>query len=120
MSFFLGFSDELLVKKVVGEIYRLPNPQSYFNEKTDIFYNNIILKCWAKCPILRPSLNDLHETLFSYFDVLEPGYNFPETSNKNCRDLDSIEEISEENPDQVNLGVLMHSGNYSEIWKSKN
>lgn len=109
--------EDSLGHKIFQEEYRLPNPQSSFKERTDLFYNNVIQKCWPRCGVLRPTFSELKDILFNYFDNFEPDYDFPESFDKNHSN-DNYE-IKEESPDQVNLGLLIQSGNFSEIWKSK-
>ncbi|CAF0702824.1 unnamed protein product [Brachionus calyciflorus] len=110
-----GISDAELVNKICDENYRMADPQQYFEEKTSVFYENIIVKCWPKCYVMRPTFKDLRETFFNYFDQMEPDYIFPHDSNlKSSNKETSYEETS----DTINLGVLLESGNFSEIWKA--
>lgn len=92
----------------------MEDPQPFCEENTSFFYNNIISKCWPKCYVMRPTFQELKNTFFSYFDVFEPDYKFP----KKVQFEESSElELNNESCDIVDLGVLLQSGNYSEIWK---
>jgi hypothetical protein len=112
----------MLKHEVVVKKYRLPNPKEQFSENSDLLYEKILLNCWNENPVLRPRFSYLNEIFYNYFDVIEPDYDFEKQIIKNqIKDYNSLfDEVNEINPDEVNLGVLVSSGNYSEIWKGKN
>lgn len=107
-----GIGDKVLAKMITEEEYRMPDPQPYFEEKTSIFYENVIAKCWTTCYVMRPTFKELEELFLTYFDVYEPNYVFPKLSKNYEQTSDVL------STDLVNLGVLVQSGNFSEIWKS--
>jgi hypothetical protein len=109
----------MLKHEVVTKKYRLPNPKGQFSENSDLLYEKILLNCWSENPVLRPRFSYLNEIFYNYFDVIEPDYDFDKQIIENdVKDYNSLfDEVNEINADEVNMGVLISSGNYSEIWK---
>ena len=109
----------MLKHEVVTKKYRLTNPKGQFNENSDLLYEKILLNCWSENPVLRPRFSYLNEIFYNYFDVIEPDYDFDKQIIENdVKDYNSLfDEVNEINADEVNMGVLISSGNFSEIWK---
>lgn len=99
------------MKKASKDEYKLPCP----NDDLKTYYEKIILKCWNKNSLLRPTFQELDEILFTYFDYCEPDYKF-KAKNATRLSLSEFDEIKEQNPDQINLGVLVKSRSNTEIW----
>lgn len=99
---------------MIDDDFRLPDPQPFCEETTSAFYNNIITKCWPKCYVMRPTFNELKEIFLNYFDVFEPDYIYPKRVK--FEEIPNLQ-IDYETCDIIDQGVLLQSGNYSEIWK---
>lgn len=111
---FKNFSDEDFIKNLVSGDYKLPCPVK--DLKT--FYDKVLTKCWNKTALLRPTFQELDAILFSYFDSCEPDYEFGEASCDENKQLlpGRLGEIEEQNPDQINLSMLIKSRLNSETW----
>lgn len=80
----------------------------------NLFYQTILLKCWTKNSLLRPSFQEIDSLLFGYFDLYEPDYKF-DASETRLKSVD-FDVINDFNSDQINLGILVKSRTYTEIW----
>ena len=119
--FCLDISEDLLGFHIINNRNRLPcPPEESFAEDTRLFYEKILLNCWSYNPLFRPSFSYLNEIFHNYFDVIEPDYDFNWSTQVvplNTRSQIFDELIEAKVDDDINLGLLLSAGNYSEIWK---
>ena len=90
-----------------------------FEENTSYIYERILINCWQYEPFFRPNITYLNEIFYNYFDVIEPNYNFSCSEKIVAKkfNIDLLEEIVEAKAEnEINLGILLQAGNFSEIW----
>lgn len=106
---FKDLSEEEVTKKLLEVNDYMPSCPS---DDLKPFFEHILIKCWSRNPMLRPTFQELDELLFNYFDLCETKYKFEASSSHKAE----CNRIDEWNPDQICLGTLIKSGSISETW----
>ena len=115
----LGTPDNLLENFIVKNRNKLTIPKKEsIEENTGDIYERVLLNCWSYEPFFRPNFSYLNEIFYNYFDMVEPNYDFlSEEKNNKRKTEDLFEGLVEANADdEINLGILLQAGNFSEIW----